>query len=253
MDLSPGGPMETLFRGTRMEACIHLAAWTDVDGCERNPSWAREANVTLTAALQKLAGRFGVPVLLVSTDYVFSGDKGAPYTEADVPDPLQVYGQTKRLAEEIVLSHPANGVVRCSVLYGAGLASEQSWLTSCILQLASGRVVRADDHQIRQWTRIEDVVDALLALITSGTCGLWHVAASQGLTQADVARQVRHLIGAVEGSVVVRARVGTATRPPMVALDSGRYRDAGFPLPANLTGHLPGVVESVLRRWCQAD
>lgn len=83
---------------------VNTAAWTTVDAAEQAPDAAARANVDGPARLARLCSQRGIPLIHVSTDYVFDGLKGAPYTEADAPNPTGVYGRTKLAGEQAALA-----------------------------------------------------------------------------------------------------------------------------------------------------
>ena len=81
------------------EVVINAAAYTNVDKAEEQPEIALAVNATAVGNLGRLAKRQGVFVVHISTDFVFDGEKTTSYVETDKPNPLSVYGQTKRDAE----------------------------------------------------------------------------------------------------------------------------------------------------------
>lgn len=93
---------------------LHLASFTDVDGCERNPSMAEKINVFGTENLLK---HFSGYIVFISTDYVFDGESG-PYSETDNPNPINVYGQTKLAGESLVIESPnPSCIIRTNVVF----------------------------------------------------------------------------------------------------------------------------------------
>ena len=83
----------------RPDAVVNPAAWTDVDGCEGDPDRAYAANTLAVRHLAEACRLAGAHLLHVSTDYVFDGRKGAPYTEWDETGPLSVYARSKLAGE----------------------------------------------------------------------------------------------------------------------------------------------------------
>ncbi|MBV9747260.1 MAG: dTDP-4-dehydrorhamnose reductase, partial [Acetobacteraceae bacterium] len=83
---------------------VNAAAWTAVDAAEQHPDAAARANVDGPARLARLCSQRGIPLIHVSTDYVFDGMKGAPYRETDQPNPIGVYGRTKLAGEQAALA-----------------------------------------------------------------------------------------------------------------------------------------------------
>ncbi|MDQ3895629.1 MAG: NAD(P)-dependent oxidoreductase, partial [Actinomycetota bacterium] len=96
----------------RLDAVLHAAAWTDVDGAEADEEGALAVNAGGTRHVVSL----GAPVVYFSTDYVFDGEKREPYVESDPPRPLSAYGRSKLHGEAAA---GANAwIVRSSALFG---------------------------------------------------------------------------------------------------------------------------------------
>ncbi|MDE8347874.1 MAG: dTDP-4-dehydrorhamnose reductase [Acidocella sp.] len=99
---------------------VNAAAYTAVDAAETNLQAAKAGNHTGPLQLAALCTAAGIPLIHVSTDYVFDGNKGQPYTEDDVPSPTGVYGRTKRDGETAILATAAKAIiVRTAWVYGA--------------------------------------------------------------------------------------------------------------------------------------
>jgi dTDP-4-dehydrorhamnose reductase len=97
---------------------INAAAYTDVDGAETEEAQAFAVNATAPARLAAATARHGIPLIHISTDYVFDGRKGAPYVEADRVAPLNAYGRSKLAGEEgVVSAQPRHVVLRSSWVY----------------------------------------------------------------------------------------------------------------------------------------
>ena len=86
---------------------VHSAAYTDVDGCENDPDRAYRVNALGTRNVVLGAQRVNAEVVYISTDYVFDGEKGIPYTEFDQTHPINAYGASK-LAGEWQVHHLTN-------------------------------------------------------------------------------------------------------------------------------------------------
>ena len=98
---------------------IHCAAYTNVDGAETDRKTAEKINVEGTKNLAKICSKNDIPILYISTDYVFGGEKDEPYLPDDVPYPINVYGLTKLKGEEAIQECCKKYyVVRTSWLYG---------------------------------------------------------------------------------------------------------------------------------------
>src|SRR5436309_8247469 len=104
----------------RPDLVIHAAAYTDVDGCERDPDTAYQVNAQGTRRAAEGAAKANERLIYISTDYVFDGKKTEPYTERDPVNPLNAYGRSKLIGEQEALKAcPSALIVRTSWLYGA--------------------------------------------------------------------------------------------------------------------------------------
>ena len=159
-DLAKAEEVSSLFDRAAFDAVIHAAAYSDVDGCERNPREAYEANATGTQHISQACGRKGVPLIYVSTDYVFDGQKKSPYEESDRTCPVNVYGLTKLAGEHHAAQSPAvSVVVRTSWLFGPGNPS--NFVNAVTERLKRESEVRVLDDQEDSPTYVVDLAAAL--------------------------------------------------------------------------------------------
>ena len=121
LDVTDAAALEKKFDLERPDVVINCAAWTDVDGAEIAEEAAFAVNGTGAGNVAAAAAEVGASVVYVSTDYVFDGDKGAPYVESDQPAPLSAYGRTKLAGEEATAAaNKRHFVVRSAGLFGIG-------------------------------------------------------------------------------------------------------------------------------------
>jgi dTDP-4-dehydrorhamnose reductase len=102
VDLADAGALRAALRAHRPSAIVNAAAYTAVDRAESEPTLAFAVNAVAPGVLAEEAARLGVPLVHYSTDYVFDGTKGAPYTEEDPVAPLGAYGEGKLAGDEAV-------------------------------------------------------------------------------------------------------------------------------------------------------
>ncbi len=102
-DLSQFEFAHKLTRSFRPEIILHSAAMTDVDGCEADRKAALRGNFEMTQHMVNLANQFKAFLIFFSTDYVFDGVETVPYKETDIPHPINIYGESKLLAERYVV------------------------------------------------------------------------------------------------------------------------------------------------------
>jgi len=118
LDLSSPDAIKRAVEGLSPDAIINAAAYTAVDRAESEPEIAFALNRDAPATLARCAQERGIPLVHISTDYVFNGEKSEPYTETDAIAPLGVYGHSKAQAETLVMtSCPRAAIVRTSWVF----------------------------------------------------------------------------------------------------------------------------------------
>ncbi|WP_338148145.1 dTDP-4-dehydrorhamnose reductase [Neoroseomonas eburnea] len=106
------------FAVARPDAVVNCAAWTAVDAAEDNEAAAFRANALGPALIARHCATLGIPLIQISTDYVFDGLKGTPYSEEDAPNPLGAYGRTKLAGEWAALAgNPCTTVLRTAWVF----------------------------------------------------------------------------------------------------------------------------------------
>jgi dTDP-4-dehydrorhamnose reductase len=175
IDLMRPESIHAVLSAVRPRAIVNAAAYTAVDRAEIDSANAFAVNSTGAACLAEAAAKFGIPLIHVSTDYVFDGRKRAPYVEEDSPSPLGVYGASK-LGGEIAVrrAHPAATILRTAWLYSVWPPN----FVATMLRLASERpVLRVVDDQCGNPTSAFDLADAILDLIDRPECrgALYHL------------------------------------------------------------------------------
>jgi dTDP-4-dehydrorhamnose reductase len=156
----------------RPDAVIHAAAWTAVDRAEEEPDEAFRVNAAGTRNMAVAAREGGAKFCYVSTDYVFDGRSSVPYSEYDLPNPLNVYGKSKLAGERLTQSLADRWfIVRTSWVYGAYGANFVNTMLRLGAERETVRVVR-DQIGSPTWTR--DLAEFLLRLVTTEGYGIYH-------------------------------------------------------------------------------
>ena len=153
---------------------VNCAAYTAVDRAESEPELAGAINAMAPAILARETARRGIPIVHVSTDYVFDGSKDAPYVESDPVRPLGVYGETKEAGEAAVrAANPAHAIVRTAWVASAGGAN----FLNTMLRLGAERPeLRVVDDQIGCPSNAVDIASALFTVASElgSRSGTWH-------------------------------------------------------------------------------
>lgn len=176
------------------DVIIHSGALSKPDECERNKEAAYTINVTGTEYLLKAAKRANSFFIFLSTDFVFSGEKGM-YSEEDTPAPVNYYGQTKWEGEEAVKNYVFDwAIVRTVLVYGKPIPERHNLLSFVASSLQQNKPVNIVNDQVRTPTYVEDIASAIHQLIKKKKCGIFHVSGQDILTPYQMAiATARHL------------------------------------------------------------
>ncbi len=151
---------------------INCAAYNDVDRAEDEKESCYRLNAYAPLYLAKAAKEIDAVFVTYSTDFVFDGEKGSPYTEEDKPNPLSVYGKSKLEGERFVLNeYDKSIVIRTSWLFGVG---GQNFNTQVLRWARSNNQLKIVDDQISSPTYSYDLANFSLKLLKRGTFGLFH-------------------------------------------------------------------------------
>ena len=257
MDLADPDTLRRTMEAQRPDVLINAAAYTAVDRAEDEPDSARAANALAPGILAEAAAALGVPMIQMSTDYVFDGSADRPYRESDSVGPIGVYGKTKNSGEKAVRAAGGEyAIVRTAWVYSP---FGQNFVRT-MLRLAGERdEVTVVGDQVGSPTSALEIAHGLYALIETWRvtgewpCGTFHLA---GEGEASWAQLASHLLAtsARLGGPVAEVRAITtsdwptrAARPANSRLDSRAFeRATGYRAP-KWTLSVDEVVERLLQ------
>jgi dTDP-4-dehydrorhamnose reductase len=172
------------------EIIINAAAYTDVDGCERDKELSWKANVSAVENLVIASRLVGARVIHISTDYVFDG-KAGPYDETATPNPLSYYGKEKLASENAVRASGENwAIVRTMVVYGVAAKVKKNFAIWLAQELKKGNKVNIVSDQFGNATLADDLAQGIYELVRQNKRGLYHIAGSDILTRYEFARKL---------------------------------------------------------------
>jgi dTDP-4-dehydrorhamnose reductase len=151
------------FAAARPDAVVNCAAWTAVDAAEDNEAGAFMANAIGPALVARHCAALGIPLVQVSTDYVFDGRKGAPYVETDAPNPLGAYGRTKLAGEWAALAGNARTIVMRTAWVFSPVGN--NFLRTMLRVGAERPVLRVVADQHGSPTAAPDLADAIAGVL----------------------------------------------------------------------------------------
>lgn len=227
-----------IIRKTRPDILINASAYHVVTDCEKYPQKAFEVNAFALKNIADVCRDQKIKLVTYSTDYVFNGTKGKPYTETDRTDPLQMYGLSK-LAGEIILQNynPDSIVIRTCGVYG-GTSGSRAKKGNIVLNLikACGRtsVLDVSSEQIVSPTYARDLAEGTVKLLTKNdTGGIYHLVNDGYCSWYEFAKEIVALkkLKTRIKPVDRHGEFGSVKRPLFSALLNIRAKTAGIVLP----------------------
>ncbi|HEY8340431.1 MAG TPA: dTDP-4-dehydrorhamnose reductase [Egibacteraceae bacterium] len=229
LDVTDEAAVVAAVRDHAPDLVVHAAAYTKVDACEADPDTAWRVNAIGTWWVARACALAEADMVYVSTDYVFDGRCGRPYTEFDRPNPQSVYGRTKEAGEQLVRQTLPNAyIVRTSWVLGTVGTN----FVKTMLRLASERdSLAVVDDQTGSPTFTFDLAPAIRQLAVSGRHGTYHLTNSGHCTWYELARATFTEAGIdVDLSPTDTASYGApAPRPAFSVLDNRLARLCGIP------------------------
>jgi len=184
----------------RPETVIHCAAMTDVDGCERDPDAAFKINAVGTWNLACACASVDAALAYVSTDYVFDGEKGEPYTEFDPVNPISAYGASKLAGERAVIELcRRHYVVRTSWLFAP---HGKNFAISILKAAETKPELRVVSDQIGSPTYAKDLAEFLALLVGSPLHGVYHFTNDGSCSWHEFASTILETAGKTDVKVI---------------------------------------------------
>jgi dTDP-4-dehydrorhamnose reductase len=192
-DVTDLSALAAAVRQASPEVVIHAAAQTSVDTCEGDPDGAYRVNAWGAWAAAAAAEQAGARFVLISTDFVFDGTAGRPYTEFDPVNPLSVYGASKAAAEQVCRQACRRClVVRTQWLFGR---HGRSFPRTILEAAAAGRPLRVVTDQVGAATYTRHLAAALAWLCEQPCDGTYHLASTGAASRWEWAKETLRLAG----------------------------------------------------------
>jgi len=235
LDLSNFDSIGPAIERARPEVIVNAAAYTAVDQAESERAAAFRVNTEAVGRIGEVAAQRGALVIHYSTDYVFDGEKTAPYTEDDTPHPLNVYGESKLAGEQALA---ASGCRHLILRTGWIYESRGKNFLLTILRLARERdELRVVGDQVGSPTAARELAAASAKLLATSErpTGTFHIAAAGQCSWFEFAREILTLSGnsRVRLTQITTAEYPTAARRPRYSVLSCEKlrRASGIALP----------------------
>lgn len=192
LDITDTQQVEKIVTLEKPEVIINTAAYTKVDACETDEQTAFRVNALGTRNLAVAAYNIGAKILQVSTDYVFEGTGRTPLREYDPVNPQSVYGKSKALGEQLVMTtNPRYFIVRTAWLYGEG----HNFVRTILKLAAEQDELKVVNDQVGTPTSTVDLARCILDLIQTEHYGIYHGTCEGECTWYQFARRILALKG----------------------------------------------------------
>ena len=235
MDITDSEAVEKVMTEVQPDKVVHCAAWTAVDAAEDNQEVCHKVNVDGTANIAKMCGKLDIPMVYISTDYVFDGQGTEPW-QPDCKDykPLNVYGQTK-LEGELAVSQTLEKyfIVRIAWVFGL---NGKNFIKTMLNVGKTHDTVRVVNDQIGTPTYTYDLARLLIDMNETEKYGYYHATNEGGyISWYDFTKEIYHQAGYKTAVLPVSTEeygLSKAARPFNSRLDKSKLVEAGFtPLP----------------------
>lgn len=169
------------------DCLIHCAAYTDVDKAEDDIKTAQMINAKGTENLAKICAKYNIPIVYISTDYVFDGKKNTPYKPYDIPNPINNYGLTKFEGENAIKKYCKKYyIIRTSWLYGFHGKN----FVETMISLKDNRELRVVDDQTGCPTWTIELCDGIIKIIEQENYGIFHICGSGEVSRFGFAKEI---------------------------------------------------------------
>lgn len=207
---------------------LNSAAYTDVDGCETNQEIAFKINVDGVKNLALGCKAIDIPLVHLSTDYVFNGDNDKPWTEEDEPNPISVYGETKIESEKAIQETTDKFfIVRTAWLYGIN----GKCFPRTMLELAENHdEISVVNDQVGAPTFTKDLAAAISKLIKTDYYGIYHLTNSGSCSWYEFTKLIFELanVDVAVKPVTTAEFKSPAPRPKYSVMANNNWKNKGF-------------------------
>jgi dTDP-4-dehydrorhamnose reductase len=240
LDLTDPANIRSWIRDNKPDVIINTAAYTAVDQAESEVDVANRVNAVAPLILAEESQKLNSLLIHFSTDYVFNGKKGNPYTESDFPDPLNIYGKSKLEGERAIQSLGGKYFIyRTSWLYST---RRDCFVTKVLKWARTEKIIRIASDQIGSPTWSRSLSDAthhsLQTMIQKGeswieeNAGIYHLAGNGSVNRFQWAEKILQYDPKPEECTYSELKKTTseafdlpAKRPQNTALDCSRFQN----------------------------
>jgi dTDP-4-dehydrorhamnose reductase len=215
------------------EAIVNCVSYNQVDLAEDEQVTALDVNAMAVGTLARAAAEVNAVLMHYSTDFVFAGTSGSPYTETEQPEPRSVYAQSKLIGEWLAADAPQHYVLRVESLFGG--PHRRSSVDRIVEAVRAGQPAPVFIDRVVSPSFVTDVADASAFILrTRPAVGLYHCVNSGHATWLEVGQEIVRHLGASDAllkPISVNDVTLRAARPQYAALSNAKLATVGYQMP----------------------
>lgn len=241
IDITDKNKIKSILSEINPDIIINATALNNVDYCESHEKEALEVNFQAVAELSNISNLLNAKFVHISTDSVFAGTKEVPYSENDVPNPINMYGISKKRGEDEVLKNEKNLVVRASVLYGwlpkkmsetkTSSLKQHNFAQWLILKLILKETVKIVTDEFSSPIIAEDFVKSIIHLLKGTHSGIFHSGPPIKINRYEFSVKMANALG-LDSSLILPTTIKELGRNVVTAknkcLDSSKLINTNF-------------------------
>ena len=216
MDIRDPGNTRKILKQVSPDLVINASGMTNVDYCESHGEEAISVNAHAVGMLADAAEECGAMLCHISTDYVFSGERGN-YSENDIADPINEYGRSKLMGEKELQARKCI-IIRISTPYGVNLSGKKATFMDFVLSsLRSGKRIRIVTDQFTTPTYTGDIPIAIERLLSLNKTGIYHLGSTECISRHSFAKLLADVFSLDSDLIepVKTAEMGFAAKRPL--------------------------------------
>ena len=218
LDMTDQKAVKEILTSLKPDVIIHPAANPNVEYCEAHQKETWQINVEGSRNLIETARDIGAKFVYFSSDYVFDGTNG-PYSEEDIPHPINEYGLQKLAVEKLIKNYLENYlIIRITIVYGWERRGK-NFVMGLIKNLKNGRSMNIPFDQIGSPTYVNNMVHVVKELIESNEIGIYHVAGTDLIDRYTFAKNIAEIFELDENLLipVTTNQLGQIAKRPLKA------------------------------------
>jgi dTDP-4-dehydrorhamnose reductase len=218
LDITDRKSVEEIIREIRPHVIILTSALTHVEYCEDHQQEAYNVNVLGTANVVMIAKEIGAKLVFFSSEYIFNGEKG-PYSEIDIPNPINYYGKTKLEGETVIINNLNDYlIIRTTVIYGYQ-RDGKNFIMQLIQKNKTGQIMNVPIDQYGSPTFRDNLVEVVIELIKRDKKGIYNVVGPEIINRFDFSILAADILGLDKNLIISKPTVelGQKAKRPLKA------------------------------------